>query len=765
MVGGAIAAPLAGGAAYFGAEWSLRLAFLVFVVGTVAAILLPAQVDSTEGEQAAVLRPDASDRSRSGTNIPPAVAFALRANCGPRWLSGFLTMYMAFLLRDHPLPGWEGKEAILLGIVIGGAGAGNTIGIFAASVLKNINPSVTVMAALLADVAIVALGALFYGVAALAGLGLVAGLAQSLAKVSLDSTIQGGVPVAVQASAFARSDTTLQLAWVIGGFVGIALPQSARLGLGVGFAVLAAWTLFVLSSRPRRSRGRPRPRPAERRRPEARTTDRLTDAHGSRETSSYPPPPEAYPPRRRRLRHRRPTRRRPSGASGRPPGRRSELELVGQRAQHLRGRLGGAGLRVAAVAVALADAVEEPDEVLDDRGHLLGLLAARVGLVARDRGRGLEHAHLQRLVAATTLGDAELDPGARLDVGAALGQRVGVHVDVGPAVLRQEPEALRRGRTTSPCHSALHLPLSRNRPTRVRVERAGPYRAWPTSHDGKPRRSSSTTCGAGRLELGARAAAGEHRDARHPRRERALDVVHVVADVGRGPLPPQRVGLAGAPHPALERVDVEPEVVEVQLCVGGGTCRSRPRPGHLVAHRRDGLGRPRQERDRGDGVVGVELTEAVARRSDASAGRYGASISVERRPEGRRHLLDREVDAELGAERGQHRPEPRSGVDERHVEVEPDDRGRDGEITAPTVGQGPGRFHLYGCRTWGGWVMMDDFGHGSTARRRPATDRPPVLDGLPTCTAARETRPRRRRSGRALRRVRSALVAPPRAWR
>ena len=306
VVGGALAAPLAGGAAYVGAEWSLRLAFLIFVVGTVAAILLPAKVDSSEGEQQVSLRPDLSGAARKGTNIPPAVAFALRANCGPRWLSGFLTMYMAFLLRDHPLPGWEGKEALLLGIVIGGAGLGNTIGILLASGLKKINPAVTVVAALLADAAMVALGALFYGVLALAGLGLVAGLAQSLSKVSLDSTIQSGVPVSVQASAFARSDTTLQLAWVIGGFVGIALPQSARLGLGVGFAVLLAWTIFVLSSRPRRTRGRTRPRPrADSRPPQAPRAPRTpragaADIDGPRPSPTAPtpppPPPTSYPP-------------------------------------------------------------------------------------------------------------------------------------------------------------------------------------------------------------------------------------------------------------------------------------------------------------------------------------------------------------------------------------------------------------------------------------------------------------------------------------
>ena len=44
----------------------------------------------------------------------------------------------------------------------------------------------------------------------------------------------------MQASAFARSDTPLQLAWVIGGFVGIAMPLMPRLGLGIAAGVLLA---------------------------------------------------------------------------------------------------------------------------------------------------------------------------------------------------------------------------------------------------------------------------------------------------------------------------------------------------------------------------------------------------------------------------------------------------------------------------------------------------------------------------------------------
>jgi MFS family permease len=245
VVGASVSAPLAGAAVYFGAEWALRFAFLVFVLGTIAAILLPAKVDSTEGEQE--VGEALPGGRRRGTGIPPQVSFALRVNCGPRWLSGFLTMYMAFLLRAEPIAGWD--PALLIGLVIGGAGLGNTLGIVLASLAKKINPAVTVVVALVADIVIVALAALLYSVIVLVALGLTAGLMQYLAKVSLDSTIQEGVPSRAHASAFARGDTTLQLAWVVGGFVGIAMPWIPQLGLGVAAVALAAWALFVLGSR------------------------------------------------------------------------------------------------------------------------------------------------------------------------------------------------------------------------------------------------------------------------------------------------------------------------------------------------------------------------------------------------------------------------------------------------------------------------------------------------------------------------------------
>jgi MFS family permease len=253
VVGAGISAPLAILASTFGPEWSLRYGFVVFVLATIWAIRLPEKVDASQGEGELVLTGSTTSATgrRPKTRIPAAVAFALRANCGPRWLSGFLTMFMAFLLRDNPIGDW--KPEVLLGLVIGAAGLGNTLGIAVGSLLRRLNPAATVVIALLADAAVAVLAALFYGLLTLVLLGLTAGLAQALAKLSLDSTIQRDVPSRIQASAFARSDTTLQLAWVIGGFVGIVMPLMPRLGLGVAAAVLGAWATFVLLSRPSRT--------------------------------------------------------------------------------------------------------------------------------------------------------------------------------------------------------------------------------------------------------------------------------------------------------------------------------------------------------------------------------------------------------------------------------------------------------------------------------------------------------------------------------
>ena len=251
VVGAAVSAPLAVGASSFGPQWSLRYAFLVFIGATILAILLPSKVDASAGEG----KPSFDTIGRQKKRRPPvphAVVVALRCNTGLRLLSGFLTMFMAFLLRDKPFPGWEHRPALLLGLVIGSAGLGSTIGIGLGSVLRRIKPEITVVVTLLADAAVAVVVALFYGLPTAVLLGLTAGLAQSLGKLSLDALIQRDIPEATRTGTFARSETLLQLSWVMGGLIGIALPLNPQLGLGVAAALLVAWALWVLTGLRRR---------------------------------------------------------------------------------------------------------------------------------------------------------------------------------------------------------------------------------------------------------------------------------------------------------------------------------------------------------------------------------------------------------------------------------------------------------------------------------------------------------------------------------
>ncbi|WGL53177.1 MFS transporter [Nocardioides sp. BP30] len=254
MVGVAVSAPIAGLCSLLGAAWVLRYATVLFVVATVLAIRLPAKVDHSEGEGTMTFRSDATQPADHGggtLRVPQTVAYALRANCGPKFLSGFLLMFMAFLLQGphHPLPTWN--STLVLGLVAGGAGAGNFLGTVLASLLRRVNPRLTLAVVLIAGSAVVLLTAVRANVLTLLALGLVAGGGAALAKFALDSSIQQDVPARVQTSAFARSDTTCQLAWVVGGFVGIALTPHQHLGLYVAFAVLTAWAIHVLSHRPR----------------------------------------------------------------------------------------------------------------------------------------------------------------------------------------------------------------------------------------------------------------------------------------------------------------------------------------------------------------------------------------------------------------------------------------------------------------------------------------------------------------------------------
>lgn len=249
VAGAGIGGALASAFALLGPQWSLRFAFAVFAIGTILAILLSARVDSSEGEE------DPEDtlviptgRSRSFMRgIPTSVVHALRCNAGLRFLSGFLTMFMAFVLRDRPFPGWEDQVFLLMGLVIGAAGLGNTVGVLLGSFLKSRKPEWVVVAVLVLDVSVLVVAALLYSLPTAVLLGVAVGLCQSLGKLSLDALIQRDVGEKVRTSVFARSETALQLSWVLGGFLGIGLAlQTPRLGLSVTAVILVAWTISAV---------------------------------------------------------------------------------------------------------------------------------------------------------------------------------------------------------------------------------------------------------------------------------------------------------------------------------------------------------------------------------------------------------------------------------------------------------------------------------------------------------------------------------------
>jgi MFS family permease len=249
IISGAIGGGLAAGISAFSLSWSLRVTFLVFCAGTVLALRLPRRVDSTDGETLTTISLDDTGPIPRRSSVGTAVVIALRANGALRAFSGFLTMFFAFLLREHPIGGL--KTTVAFGLVAVAAGIGSTVGTTIGSRLKA-RPDVVIAVVLSILTVAATAGAFAYGIVTVVAVAFAAGLAQSLGKLSLDATVQRDVPEAVRTSAFARSETVLQLSWVVGGGIGIALPLNGRLGLSIAAAGLLAMLALTLRDLRRR---------------------------------------------------------------------------------------------------------------------------------------------------------------------------------------------------------------------------------------------------------------------------------------------------------------------------------------------------------------------------------------------------------------------------------------------------------------------------------------------------------------------------------
>ncbi|WP_411120038.1 MFS transporter [Streptomyces sp. 058-1L] len=268
-----VAAPIGAGLQTIGSAWPLYGACAIFIAGTFLAFTLPHKVDSAKGERRARLidphgeepvpppapkprglrkerkdgiRKDglrrngekpAKERPPGLRSVGGSVFHGLQANAAHRALSGFLIFFLAFLLREHPMAGQS--AAVSLAIVGVSAGVGNACGTAVGAWLRARGPEVIIATVLGLALGTAVLAAAFFSTAAVAALGAVAGFTQALSKLSLDAMIQRDVPEEVRTSAFARSETLLQMAWVVGGGIGIALPLNAVLGMSVAAGILA----------------------------------------------------------------------------------------------------------------------------------------------------------------------------------------------------------------------------------------------------------------------------------------------------------------------------------------------------------------------------------------------------------------------------------------------------------------------------------------------------------------------------------------------
>ncbi|NJP46914.1 MFS transporter [Actinacidiphila epipremni] len=249
----AVAAPVAAGLNVIGPQWPLYGAFVVFLCGAILSLSLPAKVDSARGEEKVRLSADEEappepaglpGRKPGLLSVGSSVLHALQGNGGLRALSGFLTMFLAFMMREHPLNGLT--PAMSLGVVGVAAGVGNAFGTALGAWLKARGPEMIIATVLVCALTTATVAAGWYTLFTVAALTAVAGISQALAKLSLDALIQRDVPELVRTSAFARSETALQLSWVVGGGLGILLPLNGPLGMGCAAGlVLVAFGVSV----------------------------------------------------------------------------------------------------------------------------------------------------------------------------------------------------------------------------------------------------------------------------------------------------------------------------------------------------------------------------------------------------------------------------------------------------------------------------------------------------------------------------------------
>ncbi|MEP6598496.1 MAG: MFS transporter [Actinomycetota bacterium] len=249
--GGLVGAMIKVSGSYSLGLWASAIAF-----GACAffAFRLPPQVDSAVP---APRHPEEPARPRAQQRVPPLrrildwarrgflpqVVTSLQGESTLRFFSGFLTIFLAFYVESMS----RGWTAVLeLGGVAVAAGVGNFVGTGIGARLKFVHPEVLITICVgVAAVACLLTAALFSIGFAIACM-LVSAVCNALSKIALDAVIQRDVAETLRASAFGRSETFLQLAWVLGATIGVVLPTTnGSLAFWIAGAIVAAVAVVV----------------------------------------------------------------------------------------------------------------------------------------------------------------------------------------------------------------------------------------------------------------------------------------------------------------------------------------------------------------------------------------------------------------------------------------------------------------------------------------------------------------------------------------
>ncbi|WP_185292950.1 MFS transporter [Mycolicibacterium litorale] len=258
---GLLGGTVVGGGVAAGAEYLLNLFHLpgalyvivaVTVAGAALSMRIPKWVEVTAGEVPATLSyhggsgglrreppPERSGKARQpmGRNT----ITALWGNCTIKVMVGFLFLYPAFVAKSHDATGWE--QLRILGLIGAAAAIGNFLGNMTSARLQLGHPARLVVRAAVAVTAASLLTAVTGNLLVAAVATLITSGASAIAKASLDASLQDDLPEESRASAFGRSESLLQLAWVAGGATGVLIYTE----LWIGFTTITAVLILGLA--------------------------------------------------------------------------------------------------------------------------------------------------------------------------------------------------------------------------------------------------------------------------------------------------------------------------------------------------------------------------------------------------------------------------------------------------------------------------------------------------------------------------------------